>query len=165
MPLCRLHSGRCPLPNPAEAVSIGVSVPPDPHVPSSWFFPTSTVSSTCQPAGLLHPAADSGVHFVGVRVPKCLHPAKVSPALPVFGVTTESAPRVRFRCVPIRPESDATTLPFRSPCSQSIGSGRGWEACFPCPHCRVASADRTRSVHSPQWTSGTCDNRSPLRQR
>lgn len=84
MPLCRLLSGRCPLPDAAEAVSIGESVPPDPHVPSSWFFPTSTVYSTCQPAGLLHPAADSGVHFVGVRVPKCLHPAKVSPAPACF---------------------------------------------------------------------------------
>jgi hypothetical protein len=33
-------------------------------VPSSWFFTTWTVCSIADPAGLLHPAADHGVHRV-----------------------------------------------------------------------------------------------------
>jgi hypothetical protein len=38
-------------------------------VPSSWFLTTSTVFSARRLAGLLHPAADPGVHPVSPRVP------------------------------------------------------------------------------------------------
>jgi len=58
-------------PSPVSRFRVGVSACPCQKagpVPSSWFFTTWTVCSIADPAGLLHPAADPGVHRVAVLV-------------------------------------------------------------------------------------------------
>lgn len=66
----RRHAHRCP--HPRARARFGKSPPGDLHVPPTPFLPASTVSSTDGSAGLLHPAADPGVHRVAAprdRVP------------------------------------------------------------------------------------------------
>jgi hypothetical protein len=46
------------------AVRFGLELPHSRLGPPSWFLPTLTVSSSMDFAGLLHPAADPGVHRV-----------------------------------------------------------------------------------------------------
>jgi hypothetical protein len=135
-------------------------------VPSSWFFATSTVYATYRPAGLLHPAADSGVHFVR----ECFRSASTLQRFPlprpVSDVTIGPAPHVRCRCWSATHRSvRGLAMPLPTRCSQSTGYTRGWEACFPCPHRKVSPATRTRCLRFPRWTPGTRDLRSPLRRQ
>jgi len=78
----RSAAGMCLLPLHRHAVAastpaldpkvarFGFEVPPSKLVPSSWFCTTSTASSAAAVAGLLHPAADPGIHRVsGSRRP------------------------------------------------------------------------------------------------
>jgi hypothetical protein len=60
-PLAPLHRTTDRVSTP-QAEAWGLTVPPACHVPSSWFLTTSTACSTRPAAGLLHPAADPGVH-------------------------------------------------------------------------------------------------------
>lgn len=70
------------------AMCFGPTLPRVEHVPPSWVLTTLTAFSTESFAGLLHPAADHGVHRVAVlghalarfgTFPPMLHPPEPSP--------------------------------------------------------------------------------------
>jgi hypothetical protein len=78
-------------------------VHPRSPVPPSWFLTTSTVSSASRVAGLLHPAADPGVHRVSARGVPARRPrsSSASPRCrsnPPKKSSPKAATRHRARC-------------------------------------------------------------------
>jgi hypothetical protein len=82
-------------------------------VPSSWFLTTSTASSALRVAGLLHPAADPGVH----RVSACSCPRSEDRDTGGFPAMQVRTPRRSPRRQPVRVTASVASLPFaaRSP--------------------------------------------------
>jgi hypothetical protein len=82
----------CPLPPTSKLLGFGRELPGSPHVPSSWFLPTSTAFSTFGSAGLLHPAADPGVHQVPRAAPLPLSRPAHPWTPPLGGVRSRAPP-------------------------------------------------------------------------
>jgi hypothetical protein len=135
-------------PLPPACASFGPTSPDAAHVPSSPFFPASTASSANGSAGLLHPAADHGVHRVSAHRDRM--PATAS-ALP-------------HRCLPSRafPSREASPASPRDPAPLPF-VGDADPATRPCSAREsVTTADRFQSTSPdallgfPNW-SPTCE--------
>jgi len=104
--------------------------PPRSPVPPSWFLATSTVSSASRVAGLLHPAADPGVH----RVSACWCPGPKTATFLRFPAVQVRTPRRTPLRQPQRVAASVAPLPFspdhRLASAGSVAGGpvsSGWE--------------------------------------
>lgn len=107
-------------------------------VPSSWFLTTSTASSAPRVAGLLHPAADPGVHRVSARGFLaetrhflCFPAVQVEPLEGILADSRTVSPRPLPPCRSLPDHRHASPGPVAGSRSVVVG-GSGASASRPC---------------------------------